>query len=113
MLGRTKAALVGVSLAVLSGGAATGVAVAAGDDEALSGPAAERAKGAALEQTGGGRVVEAEIGDEGAAYSVEVRLLDGQVVEVSLDRAFAVVGIEADGDETENEHGEVRDDGDD
>jgi hypothetical protein len=33
-------------------------------------------------------VVETEVGDDGAAFPVEVRLADGQVVEVELDERF-------------------------
>jgi hypothetical protein len=43
-------------------------------------------------------VLETEAGDDGAAYGVEVRLADGSVVEVHLDKAFQVIGQEADDD---------------
>ncbi len=86
-----------VALAVIGGG--TGFAVASsGDDEPLTGSALEQASAAALEHTGGGTVVDSEIGDGGAAYGVEVRLDDGSVVEVSLDASFQVIGQEADDD---------------
>jgi hypothetical protein len=41
---------------------------------------------------------EAEAGDDGAAYGVEVRLPDGRQVEVNLDQSFKVVGQEPDED---------------
>ncbi len=86
-----------VALAVIGGG--TGFAVASsGDDEPIRGSALERAAAAALEHTGGGTVVETEIGDGGAAYGVEVRLDDGSVVEVGLDASFHVIGQDADDD---------------
>ena len=44
----------------------------------------------ALEHTGGGTVTESEIGDDGAAYSVEVRLADGSQVEVNLEAREAL-----------------------
>jgi hypothetical protein len=53
---------------------------------------------AALEHTGGGTVIETEIGDEGAAYGVEIRLEDGTVIEIGLDERFNVIGEEAEDD---------------
>ncbi len=72
-------------------------------DEPLAGTDAERAASAALEYTGrtygaGGEVTEVEVGDDGAAYGVEVRLSDGSQVEVQLDAAFTVTGDESDDD---------------
>ncbi len=84
-----------VALALVGGGAGF-AAASSGDDEPLAGPALEQASAAALEHTGGGTVVDSEIGDDGAAYSVEVRRADGSVVEVSLDARFRVIGEEAD-----------------
>ena len=49
-------------------------------------------------RAGGGKVVETEGGDDGAPYSVEVRLDDGSQVEVNLDKNFNVIGHEADDD---------------
>ena len=76
----------------------TGFAVANGgdDDQPLTGTALEQASAAALAHTGGGTVIETEVGDDGAAYGVEVRLDDGSVVEVNLDDSFAVTGQEVD-----------------
>jgi uncharacterized membrane protein YkoI len=68
----------------------------AGGDEALTGSDLDRATAAALQHTGGGTVIEAEHGDGGAAYGVEVRRADGSVVEVALDGNFRVVGQESD-----------------
>ncbi len=45
-----------------------------------------------LTRTGGGTVIETETGDDGAAYSVEIRLADGAEVEVELDENFDVIG---------------------
>jgi uncharacterized membrane protein YkoI len=94
----TLAAVVGVGL----GG--YGVAAAAGGDEAsdsdtpITGPDLDKAMAAALEHTGGGEVTETEIGDDGAAYGVEVRLPDGSQVEVNLDSDFGVIGANQDND---------------
>jgi uncharacterized membrane protein YkoI len=95
-----------VALAVIGGG--TGIAIATGatdDDEPLTGSALEKATAAALEHTGGGTVVETEVGDDGAAYGVEVRLEDGRVVEVNLDRDLDVIGDEVDDDGANDEVG--------
>jgi hypothetical protein len=93
-----------VAVAVI-GGSVGGVVVATGgdDDEPLTGTTLEKASQAALEHTGGGTVVETEVGDDGAAYGVEVRLDDGQVVEVNLDENFKVTGQEDDDDDDEGE----------
>ena len=77
----------------------TGLAVArSGDDRTLVGSDLDRATAAALAHTGGGTVGESEIGDDGAAYGVEILLDDGSVVEVALDSRFRVIGDEADDD---------------
>ncbi len=78
-----------------------GIAIAAGvgdDDKPLTGASLEKATAAALAHTGGGTVVETEVGDDGAAYGVEVRLANGRVVEVELDGQFVVIGQEVDDD---------------
>lgn len=84
--------------AALALGTGVGIAASSGDDEPLRGNARDRAIAAALEHVGGGTVVETEIGDDGAAYSVEIRLDDGRTVEVNLDEDFRVVGQEPDDD---------------
>ena len=78
-----------------------GIAAAATDgdaDQELTGPTRDRAVAAALAATGGGTVVETEVGDDGAAYGVEVRRGDGRQVEVDLDEAFKVIAQEPDDD---------------
>jgi hypothetical protein len=87
-----------LALAVIGGGAGIAIGASAGDDEPLTGSALDRASAAALAHTGGGEVIETEVGDGGAAYGVEVRLDDGSTVEVSLDSNFNVTGQEADDD---------------
>jgi uncharacterized membrane protein YkoI len=90
--------IVGGALAVAMLGSGTAVAVATGDDQPLSGATLDRAVAAALAETGGGTVTQTEAGDDGAAYSVEIRLADGRQVEVHLDKAFRVIGQESDDD---------------
>jgi hypothetical protein len=100
--------IVGSLLAVLALAAiGTGFAMANGgdDDQPLTGTALEQASAAALAHTGGGTVIETEVGDDGAAYGVEVRLDDGSVVEVNLDESFAVTGQEVDDDGADDQDG--------
>lgn len=84
-----------LALAVVGGGSGVAVATVA-DDKPLSGRVLERATAAALEHTGEGKVTETEVGDDGAAFGVEIRLSDGSQVEVNLNESFDVTGQEAD-----------------
>jgi uncharacterized membrane protein YkoI len=73
------------------------------DSEApIGGSALDKASAAALEHTGG-QVTETEVGDEESYYEVEVTRDDGSQVDVQLDRGFAVVGAETDGQEDPGE----------
>jgi hypothetical protein len=105
--GRRKLWIIGgvvLALAIVAGGAGAVVATGAGDDDRpIEGAAYDESVAAALEHTGGGEVIETEIGDDGAAYGVEVRLDDGRVVEVNLDENFEVIGQENDDDGSEGE----------
>jgi hypothetical protein len=89
-----------------------GLAIAAGGDgdKPLTGTTLDKATAAALAHAGGGIVTETEVGDEGAAYSVEIRRDGGTEIEVNLDEDFRVVGQEVDddgaGEEDEDEAGE-------
>ena len=94
-----------LALAVMGGGAGIAVGAGAGDDEPLTGSALDHASAAALEHTGGGTVIETEVGDGGAAYGVEVRLEDGRTVEVGLDANFDVIGQEVDDDGPNDQDG--------
>jgi hypothetical protein len=104
---KRKLALI-AALVVVAGTLTAGFAIAGGagggggDDQPLRGATLTKATAAALAHTGGGKVVETEIGDDGAAYGVEVQLDDGSQVEVELDESFRVVGQETD-DDTEDE----------
>jgi hypothetical protein len=103
-MNRRRTVIIGsaLAIAVVAGGA--GLAMAGGgrpekDREApLTGTDLEQATRAALRHTGGGTVVESEVGDDGAAYGIEIRRADGSVVEVQLDASFTVIGQEADED---------------
>ena len=65
-------------------------------DVPLTGATFDQATAAALEHTNGGEVTETEVGDDGAAYGVEIRLADGTELEVNLDADFTVIGSEID-----------------
>jgi uncharacterized membrane protein YkoI len=86
---------VGIGLAESNGDSGTEVE-STDSDHPLTGADLDQARAAALEFTGGGTVTEAEAGDDGAAYGVEVRKDDGTQVEVRLDETFAVIGSEVD-----------------
>ena len=91
-----------IAAAGLAVAMAGGIAAADADgdsDQELTGPTRDRAVAAALAATGGGTVLETEVGDDNAAYGVEVRLADGRQVEVNLDKTFKVVSQEPDEDQ--------------
>jgi uncharacterized membrane protein YkoI len=105
----TKSVLVGsAAIGLAFGGFGVAAAVAGGGssvpnevdepgeetdiDTPLTGTNLDSASAAALEHTGEGTVTETEVGDDGAAYGIEVRLDDGSQVEVNLDADFNVIG---------------------
>jgi len=94
-----------VVVVAIAGGAGAVVAMGGDDDEPITGPAYDKAVEAALAHTGGGTVTETEMGDDGAAYSVEVQLKDGRQVEVNLDEDFNVIGDEPDDDGANDQDG--------
>lgn len=102
MKDKLKGILIAVAaIAVLAvGGAAIAGAAGGGDDDAtdkaITGQALDRAKAAALKQTGGGKVSGTEVGDEEGAYEVEVTRADGSQVDVHLDKGFNVINEAAD-----------------
>ena len=106
--------IVGATIAGLAAGGA-GIAQAIGGDseEQVNGPAAAKAKSAALKAAGGGTVLEVEgqDGDGAGVYEVEVRRTDGSEVEIHLDANFKPVGTVADDDagESDDESGEGSD----
>jgi hypothetical protein len=92
-----------IALAVVATGTGFAIAGAGDDDRPLAGSNLEQATAAALAHTGGGTVIETEVGDGGAAYGVEIRRDDGSVVEVALDSSFNVIGEESDDDGSRGE----------
>jgi hypothetical protein len=110
-----KLVVVIVAVVLAVGALTAGIAFASGavggdDDQSLSGTTLQRASAAALAHTGGGTVNATEVGDDGAAYGVEVRLPNGSQVEVSLDENFNVVDQAADDDGTKGEDDGAGDD---
>ena len=90
-----------VAIALVVAAVSGGIAIAAGVGDAdtpLTGASLQKATAAALVHTGGGTVVESEVGDDGAAYDVEVRRPDGKIVEVQLDSSYGVIGQDTDDD---------------
>jgi hypothetical protein len=96
-----------LALAIVGGGVGGGLAVATGgdDDQPIAGSARDKAIQAALDYTGGGTVTETEMGDDGAAYGVEVRLDDGSHLEVNLDESFNVLNQQNEDDGPNDQDG--------
>jgi uncharacterized membrane protein YkoI len=84
--------------AVIAGGTVAATASGSESDTPLTGGAREQATAAALAHVGGGTVLSTEVGDDGAAYGVEIRLSDGSAVDVKLDERFQVITTEIDDD---------------
>jgi Peptidase propeptide and YPEB domain len=109
MKSRKRLLVLGAAVAALAVAGGAGIAQAvSGDDEQVTGTAAERAADAALAAAGGGTVLEVERqdGDGAGVYEVEVRRGDGSEVEIHLDAQFREVGSAVDDDngrESEND----------
>lgn len=95
---RTSRTLVGVLIVGALAGTGVGITAVAGhkDGMPISGPESDRAAAVALEATGGGEVLETEVGEPAAYYVVEVKRADGKVVKVGVDRSFTVTKVHAD-----------------
>ncbi len=104
MTKKRTALILGAAVVLTLGGATA--ALASGDDDAsdqsITGPALQKAKAAALAETGGGKVTATEVNDEESKYEVEVTLGNGRQVDVQLDESFAVIGTEGE-DASEDE----------
>ena len=112
---RRRIVIAGSALAIAVAAGGAGLAMAGGggggndNDAPLTGTDLDRATQAALQHTGAGSVIDSEIGDGGAAYTIEIKRADGSVVEVQLDAGFAVIGQEADEDDAGGESGHADD----
>jgi hypothetical protein len=92
-------------LAGIGAGAGVAIGAAGDDDQPITGSALDDCTAAALAAHPGSTVTETEAGDDGAAYSVEVRLEDGSQVEVNLDENCNVIGQEQDDDGPNDQDG--------
>jgi hypothetical protein len=103
---RTKRfAIAGTVLAITAGGVGGAVASGGGEDakEQVSGPAADRAREAALAaHPGTANAVERD-GENGATWEVEITGNDGKTVDVRLDQNYKVVVIEGDSEQADGE----------
>jgi peptidase YpeB-like protein len=91
----------GAVLALAAGGVGAGTAFGGGDDgeQQATGPAADRAREAALALFPGGHANSVERDSEdGATWEVEVTRDDGKTVDVRLDAGYGLVVVEGDGD---------------
>jgi hypothetical protein len=110
---RTKWILAaGLAVAGVVGGAGAVTASGADDDAPLTGEQRDKAVAAAKAHVGEGQVTDTEIGDDGAAYGVEILKPDGAQVEVNLDKDYRVTGTEADDDGPDGDADEAEDDDD-
>ena len=101
-------AATGGAAAVLALGGAGWALAGGGDDDGPSatGPGADRAKAAAVAHLGGGTVNAVERDSEdGATWEVEVTKPDGSTVDVRLDAAFKVMGVDGDSEEPDGQDG--------
>ena len=110
MKDKLKGALIAIAAVAALAVGGTAIAGAAGGDDdasdrAISGQALDKASAAALEETGGGKVTETEVGDEEGAYEVEVTRADGSQVDVHLDKGFNVLSSAGDDDSSGEDDG--------
>jgi uncharacterized membrane protein YkoI len=95
---------IAVGAAVLAVGAGgVGVAVAGGESEEakeqVSGPAADRARDAALARHPGTANAVERDSENGGTWEVEITGSDGKTVDVRLDESYEVIAVEGDGEE--------------
>lgn len=92
-----------IAFATTDGFAPGGPPETSDDGGHLTGSDLDEASAAALDAAGPGTVLEAEVGDDGrSAYEVEVRLDNGDTVEVRLDANFDVIDVTGDDDDGSN-----------
>jgi hypothetical protein len=98
---RRHIAIGGVVFALSAGGVGAAVAAGGGEDakEQVSGPAADRAREAALaHHPGTANAVERD-SENGATWEVEITGNDGKTVDVRLDENYKVIAVEGDGED--------------
>ncbi|MEO8092645.1 MAG: PepSY domain-containing protein [bacterium] len=104
-INRKVLAIAAATVVVAAGGVGIAYAVGGDSEEQVTGPDADKAAAAAIDQVGGGTVTEVEYQDNDGAglYEVEVRRDDGSQVEVHLSGGFDTVGTAPDDDAAGNE----------
>ena len=94
---KTTLAVGAAVLAVAAGGGAYAYAGGSDDEGNATGPAANKARAAALAHLGGGEVNAVERDNEkGATWEVEVTRTDGSTVDVRLDADYGVIAVDRD-----------------
>ena len=92
-------------MALSAAGVGAAVAAGGGEDanEQVSGPAADKARSAALAaHPGTANAVERD-SENGATWEVEITGKDGKTVDVRLDENYRVVAVEGDGENDSHE----------
>ncbi|HYN91616.1 MAG TPA: PepSY domain-containing protein [Thermoleophilaceae bacterium] len=110
---RKHIAVGGAVLALSAGGVGAAVAAGGGEDasEQVSGPAADKARDAALaEHPGTANAVERD-GENGGTWEVEITGKDGKTVDVRLDENYNVTAVEGDGENENENEGESENEG--
>jgi Peptidase propeptide and YPEB domain len=105
---RKTVAIAAAVAAVAAGGVGIAYAVGGGEsEEQVTGPEAKKAIAAALDQVGGGEVLEAEYQEaEGTGvYEVEIQRPDGSQVEVHVSGDYQALGTAADDDTGSEDEG--------
>jgi uncharacterized membrane protein YkoI len=95
---RTKWIATG-AVAAAALGLGSGIAVASDGDQdqpPVSANELAKASAVALDQTGGGKVTDSELGDEEGYYEIEVTKDDGTQVDVHLDKNLNVIDAKPD-----------------
>lgn len=100
-ISRKHIAVGGLVLALSAGGVGAAVAAGGGEDakEQVSGPAADKAREAALDaHPGTANAVERD-SENGGTWEVEITGNDGKTVDVRLDENYKVLVVEGDGED--------------
>jgi hypothetical protein len=104
-INRKHIAVGGLVVALSAAGVGAAVAAGGGEDanEQVSGPAADKARSAALAaHPGTANAVERD-GENGATWEVEITGNDGKTVDVRLDENYKVLVVEGDGENDSHE----------
>ena len=96
---------IGAAAGVLAMGLAGTAYAVSGDDNAVTGGTADRARAAAVQAVHGGRAgeVDRESGEGNAAYGVQVTKPDGTTVQVRLDAALTILGVQPAGPDRDSD----------